>query len=104
MGYYTSHELDVETGEHELIAELVNNNEDIAYAIDEDGESQESCKWYRHEKDLRAFSKKHPEALFKLSGEGEESGDIWIEYYKDGKMQRCKGKITFDEYKESELK
>ena len=98
MGYYTRHELEVIDGDHDLIADLVSENEEAAYAIDSGGEAMESCKWYSHEADLRAFSKKHPEALFRLSGEGEESGDIWAEYHRDGKMQRCKAKIVIPEF------
>ena len=104
MGYYTRHELEVIEGEHSLIAELVGENEEAAYAIDEDGSAEESCKWYDHEKDMRAFSKKHPEALFRVSGEGEESGDIWAEYYRAGKMQACKAKIVIPEFNAELLK
>jgi hypothetical protein len=52
---------------------------------------------------MRKVSKHYPDLVFKLSGEGEESGDVWVEYYKNGKMQRCSTKITFDEYDESKL-
>ncbi len=98
MGYYTQHELEVIDGDISLIREFINENEEAAYAIDGNGCTEESCKWYDHEEDLRKFSKKHPKELFKLSGEGEESGDIWAEYYKDGKMQRCKAKIIISAF------
>lgn len=78
--------------------------EDASYALDEDGSCYESCKWYDHEVQLKAFSKKHPEVLFKLKGEGEESGNLWIKYFKNGKMQVAEAKIIFEEYNESKLK
>jgi hypothetical protein len=67
----------------EIIEEFINEFEDAAYALDKDGSCYELCKWYEHEEELRKFSKKHPEAIFKLKGEGEESGDIWIKYFKN---------------------
>jgi hypothetical protein len=63
----------------------------------------DSCKWYDHESDMASFSKKYPESLFVLKGEGEESGDIWIKYFLNGKMQRAEAKITFEEFDESKL-
>lgn len=98
MGYYTHHKLEIVKGDNELISELRDFSEDANYALEDDGDTAESCKWYDHESDLKNFSALRPDALFKLSGEGEEAGDLWIEYYQNGKMQLCKGKITFDEF------
>lgn len=39
---------------------------------------------------MKAFSVEHPMMLFTLHGEGEESGDIWNEYYLAGKVQVAK--------------
>lgn len=104
MGYYTRHKLSVIDGEHALIAELVAENEDAACAIDENGETEERCKWYSHQEDMKCFSLKHPDVLFRLDGEGEESGDIWAEYYKGGKMQVCKAEIVIPDFNEDLLK
>jgi len=49
------------------------------------------------------YSKRHPKVVFKLSGEGEESGDIWTEYYQDGKMQREKAEIKVAGFDKSKL-
>ena len=65
---------------------------------------EDNCKWYEHEKDMRAVSSKYPETLFLLEGEGEESGDIWKKYFLNGKMQTCKSIITFEEFDKSKLK
>ena len=63
----------------------------------------EACKWYDHETDMRKFSKKYKDVVFTLSGEGEESGDLWIKYFKNGKMQVSKARIEYDSYNESLL-
>lgn len=52
---------------------------------------------------MRAYSKKHPKTLFKLNGVGEDEGDMWVEYYLNGKMQRGVAEISFPEFDESKL-
>jgi hypothetical protein len=49
------------------------------------------------------LSKQFPETVFCLYGEGEGSEDMWYTYYKNGKLQHCPAKITFDVYDESKL-
>lgn len=60
-------------------------------------------KWYDHDEEMLELSKQFPETVFCLEGEGEESGDIWRTYYKNGKAQHCPAKIVFDEYDENKL-
>ena len=98
MGYRTNHTLEIQQGSNDLIQELRECCEEASYAIQPNGDTGEECKWYRHEDDMKAFSLKHPEALFKISGEGEESLDLWCEYYKNGKVQVCKAIITFPQF------
>lgn len=64
----------------------------------------DSCKWYDHEKDMRKVSAAFPSILFQLDGEGEESGDIWREWYLGGKMQREKVEIKFNPFDPDKLK
>ena len=103
MGYYTSHYLKVIDGDEMLIQALRKECDGAEYALDDDGESRESCKWYDHEKDIKSFSKKHPETLFELEGQGEDSGDMWKKYFKNGKMQNCRAKITYEPFQENLL-
>lgn len=103
MGYYTCYELSVMNGSSELITEFVGESEYASYAMSADGDSVECCKWYNHEDELRAFSLRYPDVVFVLRGEGEDSGDIWIKYIKNGKCQVCKAMIVFDEFDEAKL-
>jgi hypothetical protein len=86
------------------IANLVNENEEAGFCLLENGESGERGKWYEHEEDLRSHSSKFPHLLFTLNGEGEESGDIWVKYFQDGKMQTEKAELRLGEFHPEKLK
>lgn len=50
-------------------------------------------------------SKAFPDVLFTLSGEGEESGDVWVKYFKGGKVQQeAMPKWTPPPFDESKLR
>ncbi|CAM3634827.1 hypothetical protein [Mesobacillus zeae] len=108
MGYYTSYTLKVHEGERriqDILAEEFDNGEfDLEYILDEDGNPYDSCKWYDHEKDMRSFSKLYPDVTFVLSGEGEEAGDLWKKYFRNGKMHECSVFITYEAFDESKLR
>lgn len=61
------------------------------------------AKWYEHDEEMIELSLQFPQTVFCLYGEGEENGDLWYKYYKNGKMQVCEAKITYDEYDENKL-
>ena len=100
MGYYTNFSLEIVKGN-----DYETDYESEIGEISEYGSStfEESIKWYDHEKHMRQYSLLHPEVLFKLSGDGEENGDIWAEYYSNGKMQRVKARIVIDDFDETKL-
>lgn len=60
-------------------------------------------KWYEHVGDMVALSRRFPEVLFTLHGEGEESGDIWRKYFLGGKVQVARATITFDDFDPAKL-
>ena len=83
MGYYTSFSISHIEGDFEeykkMLAELADSTgfpkitEETLYA-----------KWYDCEKDCLAISKKYPDILFQVDGDGEESLDYWSARFKNG--------------------
>ena len=121
MGYYTSYDLSW-TGESSetkpchhcagtgklLIADAVQefiDNEPFLYGNTEaiKGSLEDSCKWYDHEDDMKRLSRRFPKSVFTLKGEGEESGDVWVKYFKNGKMQTSKAEIKLAEFDAKQL-
>jgi hypothetical protein len=47
---------------------------------------RDDCRWYAHSAEVRAASTKHRDIVFILDGEGEETGDIWREFYLNGEL------------------
>lgn len=109
MGYSITYNLKVHTGEKsikDIYSEWEEGKFDFEgfdYAIDDNGEMCDSVKWYDHEKDMKQLSLQYPNSVFLLTGEGEENDDIWQKYFKNGKIQSCYAKITFDEFDEKKL-
>lgn len=99
MGYYTRYTLEVNDETYGMI----DHKEKISKISGYNNPFDDEVKWYGHEGDMKKYSKLNKGILFKLIGEGEESNDLWIKYFKDGKMQVCKARITYDEYDESKL-
>jgi hypothetical protein len=53
---------------------------------------------------MKKLSEEFPDVLFCLEGKGEENGDLWVAYYKNGKTQMCQSEVTYEPYDESKLK
>jgi len=96
MGYYTDYDISNNSGE---IQEEI---EEISGYTFEDGVN--NCKWYNCEEDCKKVSKAFPNQLVTVSGIGEEKDDLWVSYFKNGKVQRSSASITFEPFDESKLK
>lgn len=73
-------------------------NEKVFYGVNPDGTGKDECKWYDWKENMQAMSKVFPDVLFKLHGEGEETGDIWDAYFLAGKVQVHKAEIKIAPY------
>lgn len=107
MGYCTDYKLTTKPRKELSLDDLETMSG--GYCWDEDmGHSYSlyDAKWYDHEAHMKKFSKKkdNKDLLFILSGEGEESGDLWQAYYKNGKSVHYQATLTFPEFDEKDLK
>lgn len=105
MGYTTTFSLKIEPSNQwtEIYEAVKIKFDGFDYAIDQHGDAADSCKWYEHEEEMREISRLYPDVLFHLSGEGEESGDIWEKHFLNGKMQACKAQIVIPPYDPEKL-
>lgn len=110
MGYQTRYSLTIEHQGSDPVSKLLEEARVLSVKIPNYCDIEEliadgiDCKWYDHDEDMKKISADFPDILFKLEGEGEESGDIWKTYYKGGKAQHCRAKIVFPEFDPSKLK
>ena len=99
MGYYTQY--DTSDNSDEVIAAL---EEVSGYDLGCFGAGKsDSIKWYECHKHGKVVSLRFPDTLITIHGEGEESGDVWTAYFKNGKMQYEKAHIVVDGFDESKL-
>ena len=116
MGYYTEYALEITDGSKaitepcesckgtgtvkvDLITKLCDQYDDLDYVI----RGGEASKWYDHEVDMKKISEQYPNLVFRLSGEGEEAGDVWVKYFKGGKMQVERAEIKLPGFDPSKL-
>jgi hypothetical protein len=103
MGYYTSFSLEIIEGD-DHIKDWEQEISDSTLYEGSNLFSGEQFGWYDCDADMLSFSTLYPNVLFSVTGIGEESGDMWRAYYKNGKMQRCQAVITYDEYDPAKLR
>lgn len=102
MGYYTRYTLAWEPLDDcstealaEIMAKEIESSDYMLGALRADGRALNARIWHYHEKDMEALSLKYPGILFTLSGESEESGDLWRKYFLNGKCEVARASITF---------
>ena len=105
MGYYTRFEIEIIEDpdniwerEIEAVAEkaLTDYDYENIPLMMLGGHDDTYMKWYDYAKDMKKLSDQYPSVLFGLSGEGEEPGDLWKLWARNGKVIIAKARITFD--------
>lgn len=124
MGYYTWYEMEIENKVDKntlkdiyeyMKKEIVENQSfypfenTITYSCEKEYfykyiNAEYECKWYDHQEEMIKLSNEFPDIVFYLHGEGEDNGDLWNKYYKNGKYQECYAEIIYPVYDESKLK
>lgn len=89
MGYYTDYEvvaLDGRADWKHALAKIMGYDEPSDLI---------GIKWYEHDDDMKTLSLVFPDVTFQLTGYGEETGDIWRAYYRNGVIQHAETTISF---------
>ncbi len=106
MGYYTRFQLEVVIPEEFYVEKLTDLDINLLFRFErlyyDSGldafVSSGEIKWYEHEEDLKTLSLSERDFLFILTGIGENPGDLWVKYFKNGYMEKYKAKITYPEF------
>ena len=102
MGYVTSFNLTIDCEPlkaRDIIAELRDNDDNCFHCIDPEGYCCNLGRW-DWEEQLLIISKKYPDYLFTLDGDGDLFDDRWRADIRDGKMyHRYYELAPFDESK-----
>ena len=89
MGYYTTFKINTDCKDADRNMKIFERLNVITdYEFDTNSESEvelPSSKWYNSDKHMKALSLEFVDVLFTVYGDGEDSGDLWVAYYKNGK-------------------
>lgn len=106
MGYYTRYSGSIVSGpatEKEVAKAIAALPYFDNWSPEEDPETIDEViafdetKWYDYEADMRYISRLFPDTIILIHGEGEETGDLWNHYFKNGKSSYCQAIITYPE-------
>lgn len=108
MGYYTSYSVEAMNDSMELDMALMARETDLEHLIGSytggyENPFGDSCKWYEHMADMERFSKNFPSVTFKVTGEGEETGDLWEAFFRNGESYKQTAMITYAPFDEEKL-
>lgn len=108
MGYYTGYEISIEGKSTEEMLELFESSnlidKDIIHDLEDSGdELYIYCKWYDYEDEFIKLSKLIPNNLITIKGAGEESGDVWIHFIKNGLAYHQTMLMEYPEFNEDLL-
>lgn len=105
MGYYTEHELTIESVQvEEILGQLDEKEFEVLFeSINYDGSFKNRTNWEGMHDEMKKISLKFPELTLSLWGQGDEPDDQWVTYYKAGKMQYVHAEIKFEPFDENLL-
>lgn len=106
MGYYTLYQLKMirsssedKKGEFAEMVKEMNEKYVLGIGMVSDTETDIfEAKWYHWEKDMTDMSKKYPDILFELSGDGEEQDDFWKARFLNGECEYSEAKMVYEPF------
>lgn len=86
MGYLTTFSFNLINGPEEQYDKLLKDIEEITGIKDVSEYESLDAKWYDADKDLKQLSKKYPDITFSVWGDGEDSEDVWQQFWHAGEV------------------
>lgn len=109
MGYYTDYEIEFEAPDElteykmfDVLGEISDYGTSLSDDLKRYGVT--NAMWYDWKDHIIELSRRFPEVLITVHGEGEDGGDIWVAYAKGGKFYTEQAKIVFSAFDESMLR
>lgn len=99
MSYYTDYTINIDaTLDAEKFTSHVRERANYYFDIDVNCNqlTLSGIKWYKWKEDMEHLSSLYPDKTFTVYGEGEEAGDIWRAFVKNGTTIVQKAKLTYD--------
>ena len=86
MGYYTTYTLNKISGSDGDFDALVKDIR-VKSGVDFSSHNVQEAKWSRHDDDMHELSRKYPDLVVQLDGDGQDSDDLWATRYRDGESE-----------------
>lgn len=93
MGYYTYFHIKLENDVDDNVTKHIESGDDYVRSALFSGENM---KWYGWQEWLQEATNLFPQAKITITGEGEESGDLWRAYAHQGTVQVSRAELRYD--------
>lgn len=98
MGYNTAYRIEITGKDNDLALAYLEKISGYGESIHD-----ESIKWFNCVEDAEKTSKRFPEVLIEIYGDGDESDDNWRMLIKNGKAKRVTATLTYPPLTEDDL-
>ena len=91
MGYYTYFTIEVIPDQPDDLPQVFKDVTDIDFTE----LSNDSIKWYDYQSNMSDISRKYPNHVFKLTGDGEDYDDKWQAVFVNGNYQQVYAELIY---------
>lgn len=101
MGYYTDFRLEFNSTSANQIQTRLEELSGYSFTNSSRTLCLDSAKWYDYDAHMKQLASEYPDVLFTLYGDGEERGDIWVQYYQGSISKGGKASLVYPSYGEA---
>lgn len=100
MSYYTDFRLEFKSTSANQIQTRLEELSGYAFNDNFGTLCLDSVKWYDYDAHMKQLASEYPDVLFTLYGDGEERGDMWVQYYKGSISKGGIAALVYPSYEE----